>query len=571
MVNIQIVAIVIAIVIVLYLLIFVLQRATVKKVNALLEQKEQLASLKVRDELIEGRKLSLTGESLKQYQKLETDYNDVENNKFLKIDEQANLVLFEARGINFWKTRSELERLEAMVEATEQSIRDVRGGLNDLKKIDEERREAVNQLKKKYGALRQDLQERADDFGPAADGLHSFLDQLEDDYAEFTKLTDDGDHASASDIYEQLGMETTQLEGMLEQVPPLFARLNRQYPDQLAELQQGYRAMKEEGFVFPQDSIGTELQEIEAHRNQNLALLGELKLKEVAEQNGYIEHRIDTVYDTLQTEIDASQAVQQQTQTLTDVHQRVTEQNQILAVELDRLGQSFQLANGELEQRRNLLEQIRELDAQMSAYRTEIKETPVPFSELQVRQGKWVDLFNAIENEQRQIWENVSQLEPAEREARQLGGQFKSTLDDIRRQVEHVNLPGLPASYLEYYFAVQNEIGRLADSLTVDRIDMDDVQRQLNIVSADIDTLKERTETVIDQAHLTERMLQYANRFRSQNERVAQASEQARGYYERDYNYAKALEIIAPALDEMEPNVSQKITDQYYRHKNSNM
>ena len=133
--NLTILAIILGIVIIAYLAIFAMQRTTIKKVNVFKLRKEQLASLKVREELVEGRKLSLTGQSLKEYQNLERQFNDVKNNKFLKIDQQANLVLFEARGINFIKTRHELARLEAMVNETEQTISDVRKGLTELKKI----------------------------------------------------------------------------------------------------------------------------------------------------------------------------------------------------------------------------------------------------------------------------------------------------------------------------------------------------------------------------------------------------------------------------------------------------
>ena len=92
--NLIILAIVLGIVVIAYLGIFVMQRATVKKVNVLKDRKAQLMSLKVRDELVEGRKLALTGQSLKEYQNLESRFNDVKNNKFLKNDQKANLVLF---------------------------------------------------------------------------------------------------------------------------------------------------------------------------------------------------------------------------------------------------------------------------------------------------------------------------------------------------------------------------------------------------------------------------------------------------------------------------------------------
>ncbi|MBC6498248.1 hypothetical protein H7R52_02100 [Weissella confusa] len=63
-------------------------------------------------------------------------------------------------------------------------------------------------------------------FGPAIDKLEEILGSLEDDFAEFARLTEAGDHATAAGIYETLGMETNQLEQRIEQIPGLFKSLD---------------------------------------------------------------------------------------------------------------------------------------------------------------------------------------------------------------------------------------------------------------------------------------------------------------------------------------------------------
>ena len=562
--NLIILAIVLGIVVIAYLGIFVMQRATVKKVNVLKDRKAQLMSLKVRDELVEGRKLALTGQSLKEYQNLESRFNDVKNNKFLKIDQQANLVLFEARGINFIKTRHELARLEAMVDDTEQTIHDVRNGLVELKKINEAHREAINELKKKYDELRKRLLAENFKFGPANGALDQFLKQLEADYDEFTRLTEAGDHATASDIYEQLAMETTQMEKMMTEIPPLFEKLDTVYVDQLNELAHGHDELVAQGYVFPNDTLQQELQAIDQQRQQVLQLLGDLKLKEVSEQNGYIERRIDTLYDMMETEITARQQVMKNAKTLSSDLLRLREQNSTLAIELDRLSQSFQFNHKELETRRVLLEQINAAEEQVNHNDDLLESAEMSYSELRAKQEALLKHFAEIEAQQIDIWEKISGLEKAKRSARQLGGEYQQEIENIKHAVERMSLPG---TYLEYFFAVTNELGRLAKSLKADQVDMDEVQRQLNIVSADIDTLKEKTDTIVDQAALTEQLLQYANRYRATNERVAAASEQARMFYERDYNFGKAMDVLGPALDSVEPGVYEKLVDSYMRRK----
>lgn len=567
MFNFTVLAIILLLVVIAYLAIFVMQRTTVKKVSDLRARKDQLESLKVREELVEGRKLPLTGQSLKNYQKFESAFNDVQNNKFLKIDQQANLVLFEARGINFIKTRNELERLQGMVDDTETTIKDVRAGLLDLKKTDEEHREAINDLKKKYEGLRKRLLAENFKFGPANPALDKFLSQLEADYDEFTELTENGDHATASDIYEQLAMETTQMEKMMADIPELFDQLNIKYVDQLNELAQGHTKLVEAGYVFPNDSVEQELQAIDSQRQQVLNLLADLKLKEVTEQTGYIEQRIDAMYETMETEVTARKHVTKNADRLSSDLLRLREQNQTLSIELDRLGQSFQFNHKELETRRTLLEQINMAEEQINHNDDLLEAKEISYSELRIQQEKLLKQFQEIETQQVDIWDKISGLEKADRSARQLGGQYQKEVEAIKNAVERMNLPGLPVAYLEYFYAVSNELKRLAKSLNTNLIDMDEVQRQLNIVSADIDTLKEKTEEIVDQAALTEQLLQYANRYRASNERVAAASEQARMFYERDYNFKQAMDILGSALDSAEPGVYERLVDSYMRRK----
>lgn len=567
MFNFTVLAIILLLVVIAYLAIFVMQRTTVKKVSDLRARKDQLESLKVREELVEGRKLPLTGLSLKNYQKFESSFNDVQNNKFLKIDQQANLVLFEARGINFIKTRNELERLQGMVDDTETTIKDVRAGLLDLKKTDEEHREAINDLKKKYEGLRKRLLAENFKFGPANPALDKFLSQLEADYDEFTELTENGDHATASDIYEQLAMETTQMEKMMADIPDLFDQLNIKYVDQLNELAQGHTKLVEAGYVFPNDSVEQELQAIDSQRQQVLNLLADLKLKEVTEQTGYIEQRIDVMYETMETEVTARKHVTKNADRLSSDLLRLREQNQTLSIELDRLGQSFQFNHKELETRRTLLEQINMAEEQINHNDDLLEAKEISYSELQIQQEKLLKQFEEIETQQVDIWDKISGLEKADRSAEQLGGQYQKEVEAIKHAVERMNLPGLPVAYLEYFYAVSNELKRLAKSLNTNLIDMDEVQRQLNIVSADIDTLKEKTEEIVDQAALTEQLLQYANRYRASNERVAAASEQARMFYERDYNFKQAMDILGSALDSAEPGVYERLVDSYMRRK----
>src|SRR5699024_9010488 len=292
----------------IYLIIFVSQRLTARKVNKLIQKKAQLAEIPMRDRLVKGRQLSLTGQSLKQFQLLEAKYNHLETNEFNNIDLKANTVLFDSQGLNFLKTAQGMKSLQQQIRDAEAIIDVVNQGLSDLEQMDAAHKQAVKDLESKYQELRKVLLSQNFAFGPAIDKLEEILGSLEDDFAEFARLTEAGDHATAAGIYETLGMETNQLEQRIEQIPDLFNKLDDTIPGQLSELQDAYNKMSAEGFRF-ETNIEKELANIREELEAALELLKELTLKKVSEEITRMEDRTELLYETFDKEAKAAQTV----------------------------------------------------------------------------------------------------------------------------------------------------------------------------------------------------------------------------------------------------------------------
>lgn len=546
----------------IYIAIIVMQRNTAKKVEDFKLKKEQLESIKVRDEILEARKLTLTGKSLQEYQKLERDYNSLSQVKFNEIDKQINLVLFHAKGISFWKTRAELTRLEEMVDKAEEIINSVRAGLRDLKKQYEEHQAAISDLKNKYDSLRKQILAESHKFGPAVEGLNEFLNDLEQDFSRFKELTNQGNHAEASDIYEQLAMETTKMESLMKEIPNLLSILKEKFVDQLKELKQGHEQLVSEGYVFANDSILEEVKSIEEQRQQVLHLLRDLKVKEVEEQNGYIAKRIDSLYELMEAEIIAKTKSIKQSKQIDTLIKRLTDQNRVLDIETLRLAQNFELNNNEIENRKSLFNTIVESNKELKNIDDDLKNRKISYSEVIANQNRVLKVLTEVETQQKAIWDSISKLETAEKEALQIGASLQQELTQIRTDIEMIGMPGLPQPYLEFFFTVSNEIKRLAQTLQAPRINMDEVQRQLNIVSTDMDTLNESSKKLKDAYAISQQLLQYANRYSTESERVRAAAEQAKMIFDREYDYVKAMELIGDALDSVEPGVYQRFTKQ---------
>lgn len=93
----------------------------------------------------------------------------------------------------------------------------------------------------------------------------------------------------------------------------------------------------------------------------------------------------------------------------------------------------------------------------------------------------------------------------------------------MKREIEILNLPGLPNDYIEYFFKVGREIESLDQDLNKIQIDMEQIARDLINTQSDLDVLAQKTQEIIDSSTLTEAMLQYSNRYRTRYPEVASA------------------------------------------------
>ncbi|MYV36067.1 septation ring formation regulator EzrA [Weissella cibaria] len=545
----------------IYLIIFVSQRLTARKVAKLLRKKEKLAEIPMRDRLVKGRQLSLTGQSLKQFQLLEGKYGHLETTGFKDIEEQANAVLFESQGLNFVKTAQELKELQQQIRDAETTIEVVKQGLADLEKLDEAHKAAVKELEGKYQELRKTLLSQNFSFGPAIDKLEEILGSLEDDFAEFARLTEAGDHATAAGIYETLGMETNQLEQRIEQIPALYQSLDDTIPGQLAELQDAYDKMDAEGFQFETD-IAAELADIEAQRVATVDDLAELTLKKVSESIAQMESRTEVLYETFEGEATAAQQVWENNEQLTAYVVHNKRQNHDLYIELDRLNQDFVFTKDEVGQVRSWEMQLSNVSVGLEELKESIAKHEVVFSTLADKQTALREELERVEHEQVAMWQDLKELPVAVQQSRNRVTLLSDKIRQIQRSFERQGLPGLPKDYMDFFFAVNDELGRLKQQLDLSRINVDDVLRQLSIVTADLDTLQENTDNLVEAASVTERLVRKALSYRD-NAEVVQATQQARYYYETDYDYVRAMTILGSVLDQVEPETTARIINAY--------
>ena len=168
-----------------------------------------------------------------------------------------------------------------------------------------------------------------------------------------------------------------------------------------------------------------------------------------------------------------------------------------------------------------------------------------------------------VEDEQMDLYHEIKDLEKIEVVARKNVDDYINRLHVIKRFMEKRNLPGIPQDFMSLFFTTSSQLEALMDELSRERIDIMAVSRLSEVATNAIHNLEGSAYQVVQDAVLTEQLLQYSNRYRSFEPSIQQSFEHALRLFEVDNNYAASFDEISNALELVEPGVTERFVSSY--------
>lgn len=546
----------------IYASVLFFQRSFEERITKAKSSIEEILDSPLEEELEEVKKMTLSGDSLSEFEAVEHSYYALVNQQLPEISEYLNKLQAELEQYRFWKINGELKQNEAQVAKAQQQYEQLKLELAEIKQTAEIHKKAIGELKEEYQKIRKTLLAKNFSYGPSIDELEKELATLEKDFDEYSKVTEEGDYAKSSELLEKLKQQTRLLKIALKKLPPIYRNLKNIFPEQLQELKAGYSKLQTEKYGFKKD-LAKHLEAIEQKCKENEANLKQADVPKAEALDQQIADMIDEAYDIMENEYNAKLKVTRQEKHLADFIEHAKHQEKELLIELDRLSQNYTLNHNEMEEAHALNEQLKKIDKNFTAYMQAKPKDVIVYSEVLEQQTADLGALKKIELKQKEIGESVADLFEEEKEAQAAVQGFDNDIHRLKREIEILNLPGLPSDYIEYFFKVGREIESLDQDLNKIQIDMEQIARDLINTQSDLDVLAQKTQEIIDSSTLTEAMLQYSNRYRTRYPEVASAYAHAVELFNKNYDYMGALDVISEALETVEPGCYKRIENDY--------
>ena len=552
-----------------YVVAVLLRKRNEALLASLEERKEQLYNLPVNDEVEEVKNMHLIGQSQVAFREWNQKWVDLSLNSFADIENN----LFEAEGYNnsfrFLKAKQAIGNIESQVQLIDEDIKAIRQALSELKEKEEMNSGRVVHALDMFENLQKQVASDPDAYGPALPEIEKQAENIQVEFSKFVTLNSSGDPVEAAEILDTAENHIVALTHIVEKVPAIVKDVQTTLPDQLEDLEAGHRKLLESGYHFTETDLEARFQQLHASLKANLHNVAALELDNALYENEQIQEEINALYDIFTREIESHKVVEKLVKALPGYLAHAKENNKRLAEEVERLSKTFE--SKELKENH-----LKELEAELTAQELVVEdalkdtsETQKAYSILQEELEAIEERLKEIEDDQIALSETLSKIEKDDTNARQKVNIYANRLHAIKRYMDKRNLPGIPQSFLTIFFTASDNTEALLAELEGRRVNIENANRLLDILTNDMTELEEETYKLVQYATLTEQLLQYSNRYRSFDDHVQAAFDEALYIFEKEYDYPASFKVISEALETVEPGVTERFVTSFEKTRES--
>ena len=564
--NGQLIYLMVAIAVILilaYVTAIFLRKRNVSRLTALEERKEELYNLPVNDEVEAVKNMHLIGQSQVTFREWNQKWVDLSLNSFADIENN----LFEAESYNnsfrFFKATHKIDQIESQIGLIEEDIAAIRNALSELEKQESKNSGRVLHALDLFESLQHTVAEDSEKYGKALPEIEKQLENIQSEFSQFVTLNSSGDPVEAAAILDSTENHILALTHIVERIPALVETLTKELPDQLADLEEGYRKLLDANYHFTETDIESRFQLLHESLKNNQENIRQLELDNAEYENNRIQEEINALYDIFTREIAAQKVVESLLATLPTYLNHLKENNQVLVQDLERLTKTYLLPESDGNHVRRLQAELAALDTAIMEVTEDQGESTQAYSALEEQLEMLQSNLKDIEDEQISVSERLAQIEKDDLNARQKANVYVNRLHTIKRYMEKRNLPGIPQSFLKLFFTASHNTEDLMAELEQPQVNIESVKRILEVATNDMEALETETYDIVQYATLTEQLLQYSNRYRSFDERIQEAFNEALEIFEKEFDYQASFEKISQALEVAEPGVTNRFVTSY--------
>lgn len=547
-------------IIVLIVIGLILRKRVYDQVDRLEAWKLDIMARNVAGELSKIKNLTLSGETQEKFEAWKERWDYIVGKELADIEEHLLDAEDAADKFRVSKAKKVLKETEEILQSIEGSIDNILSELEELLESEKSSRMEVEEVEPAIRELRRQISQNRYQYAKADRYFDAELDKLEAALENFHEESAAGNYMEAKRIVDELKVELKELDEKIHAFPEVYKKAKHELSSQLDQLLSGMKEMKQDGFYIEHLDFEKEIRTYQQRIIDVMTTLEEGNLEEGTKVLDEMEERISEMYELLEEEALAKNYLDQNVpsykEAIMTLHTSFTETK----AEVEELKKAYYVEDEELEKFLAVDKKTQALNNELTEVLAGLEANDVAHSELRGRVEAALGQIDDLKEKHDTFKEAIQTLRKDELLAKDKLAEMYGQIKELHRRLRKSNIPGVPTFIWTSLEETQQRNKKVLEALEQHPLDTGAVHRSLLEAENAIEQAKEKIDMMLDQAYLTERVIQYANRYRSKNPMLAAELVEAERLF-RAYEYELALEKAAKAIEQVEPGALKRIEE----------
>ncbi|MFB1050824.1 septation ring formation regulator EzrA [Paraliobacillus sp. JSM ZJ581] len=522
--------------------------------------KMDIMNRNVSGELQRVKSLNLSGETQDKFETWKSTWDQILTRDLPDIEEYLLDAEEAADRFRISIAKKNLAEVENILQNIEELIERMFKELDDLLDSEKQSRKQIEDMQPRIKELRHSLLQNRYLYGkaePIFEAQIMDLQQLLDRYQEEVGL---GNYYEAKDLVTQLTDSVEEVAEKLEEFPLIYKKSKNEIPDQIKDLLAGIEQMKEEGYRIEHLGLEKELNNFLDQLSISVEQLENGDMFQIYELIQAIEERLIEIYELLEKEAKAKSYIETHIASVkSNLTSSINDFNSTNE-EVKQLQQTYYLEENDLELYAKLDKWVHQLEKQFAQIEMDLESETQTYVTLKDQLKSSKDDLEQLHHSHQEFKEQLQTIRKDEVESREKVLRLKKELFDTNKKLQSSNLPGTPSHLWNLLDEATDRSDVVIEKLEKQPLDMGEVMHALSEAENTVNALVDQSNALIEQAYLVERVIQYANRYRSKYPLLATKLQEAETKF-RNFEYEQALDTAANALEEIEPGALLRLKE----------
>src|SRR5690625_384482 len=509
-------------------------------------------------ELSKMKDLNMDGDTKEHFNKWKDEWDNILTEELATVEELLYDTEAAADKFSFPTAKKQMKEMESMLLATEQKIETILTDIQALLETEEANRQTIEELEPQLTELRKLISQNRYQFSKADVRFEAEMDEIKELINTYNELVEQGEYMDSTEQVQLAQSRMENIKNEMDEFPTLYKKCHKELPAELDELINGINEMVNEGYTVNQTDLIIEIGHFQSRLLEAVQILEQDNTEEVKPLIAELEARIKEIYDQLEIEAVARNFVEAKLPNYERLLEKFEVEFEETKAEVGVLKQAYHFEESDLEKYMSLEKLATQIRQQLLDFETEIAGNAQIHSVIRTKLEEAFEELEQLEKEHDLFKKSIANLRKDELEARNQLQSMNESIYKLNRKLRSSNLPGVPNFIWRLLEEATDKNNQVLAALDQEPLDIIEVQQSLTEAKSAVENTIENTNNMLEQAYLTEQVIQYANRYRSSFPELATKLEEAERLF-RKAEYELALENAARAVEEIEPGALKRI------------